>query len=120
MAAWAYDRVTPLELVMLRSESGGRANLVLADLALVAGFTSEERRSYDVSFHDHRGEILAKSRRLRAHRSLVAVILPQALREHPYVVVRVRGRSGAGALPRSFEIHLLSSDDGYRVIGMRH
>ena len=120
VAAWAYDRVTPLELVMLRSETGGRANLVLADLALVAGFTSEERRSYDVSFHDHRGERIAQPRRLRANRSLVAVILPKALREHAYVVVRIRGRSGTGALPRSFELHLLSSAEGYRVIGIRH
>lgn len=120
IVAWTYDRVTPLELVMLRSESEGRANLVLADLALVAGFTSEARRRYDVSFHDEHGQRIAKPRRLRAHRSLIAVILPQALREHPYVVVRIRGRSGGGALPRSFEIHLSSSEDGYRVLGIRH
>jgi hypothetical protein len=120
IAAWAYDQVTPLELVMLRSEDEGRASLVLADLALVAGVADAARRRYDVSFHDEHGQTIAPSRQLEPRRSLLAVVFPKALRDHPYVVVRIRGRSGEGALPRSFEIHLLSSDDGYRVIGIRH
>jgi len=120
ITAWGYDRVTPLELVTLTTAEEGAASLVLADVAVAAGVAKEERRSYDVSFHDLTGRDVAPGRRLRPRRSLLAVILPKALRDHPYVVVRIRGRSGKGALPRSVEIHLLSGDEGFRVIAIRH
>lgn len=119
VVAWGYDQTTPLELVTLRDD-GTTADLIMADLAVAAGFVSPERRSYEVTFHDEEGEPIAPSRRLDAPGSLVALRLPRALSDHAYAVVRIGARRDDKPLPRRFEVHLRPDAEGHRIAGLRH
>jgi hypothetical protein len=125
IVAWGYDQTTPLDLMALRprrpqSKKNPSSELVLADLAIDGGFLDPKRRRYQVRIHDADGRRVMQERVQRPVGSLVTVSLPHRLREHGYLVVRIRAKVDDAPLPRHLEVHLRPSDDGFRVIGLRH
>jgi hypothetical protein len=116
IVSFALAQVTPLEVEGLNGDM-----LVLRDEALARGYGDAATTRYDVSFLDAEGAPLLGRRTFVA--GPTGFFLPLSsvrLRQHDYLVVRVRVMRRGVAAPRAFEAHLRQSGGVLQVVGIRH
>ncbi|MBI4704316.1 MAG: hypothetical protein HY744_24695 [Deltaproteobacteria bacterium] len=100
---------------------GGPSYLVLTDLLVSRGYVPPRETLYRVDVLDDEGEVVAGPANIRPAAGIFRVVLPAALRELGYVVVRVLASRQGRPAPSAFEAHLHADPEYpfWRLLGLR-
>lgn len=120
VVAWGFDLTTPCEVVTVWKRPGGRAQVLLRDLAIVSGFLPPVERTYRWRVVDRDGATVVPETTTFALSAITPLWLSAEALKHDYLVMEIRAQRQHIDLPRPLEVHLRVNDGVAEVAAVRH